>query len=109
MLNDGKALGEQVVPADFVEDMYSQPPDATWPYEPGEGLEPFYRSFWWGYGNEEGDLGGYGIHGQLLRVAPEADIVISMYSTWPRADGDGENDYWGMSDALMDALIAHFR
>ena len=53
VLNKGKAFGEQVVPADFIEDMHAQPGDKNWPYESSEGLEPYYRSFWWGEGNDE--------------------------------------------------------
>ena len=109
MQNGGRAFGEQVVPADFVEDIFNQPGDATWPYGAAPGLEPFYRSFWWGYGNAERDINGYGIHGQFLRVAPEAGVVVALYSTWPRADGDGENDFWGMTDELVDAVVARFR
>lgn len=107
-LNKGKALGRQVVPAEFVEDIYAST-DPTWPYEPIEGVEPYYRSFWWGYGNEERHLSGYGIHGQTVRVAPVADIVIAAYSTWPRADGDGVDELWVPNDELMDALVAKFR
>ena len=65
--------------------------------------------FWWGKGNEERDLNGYGIHGQLLRVAPQAEMVVAIYSTWPRADGEINNQYWDKSDELIDALIEKFR
>lgn len=109
MQNAGKALGRQVVPAAFIEDIFAQPGDPTWAYEPGEGMAPWYRSFWWGYGNSENDLNGYGIHGQTLRVAPVAGIVIVAYSTWPRADGDGTTEFWTLNDELMDALVARFR
>jgi CubicO group peptidase (beta-lactamase class C family) len=109
VLNKGKAFGQQVVPADFIEDMHTQPGDPTWPYESTEGLEPYYRSFWWGKGNDERDLSGSGIHGQTIRVAPEPGIVIALYSTWPRADGDLTTQYWGLNDELMDALVARFR
>ena len=54
-------------------------------------------------------LSGSGIHGQSIRVAPEAGIVIALYSTWPRADGDGTSQFWGANDELMNALVARFR
>jgi hypothetical protein len=109
MINNGQALGRQVVPAGYVEDIFMQPGDPTWPYESPDYLKPFYRSFWWGNGTEEHDLSGYGIHGQTVRVSPEAGIVIANYSTWPRADGDGTTRFWALNDALMDALVARFR
>ena len=109
VLNKGMALGQQVVPADFIEDMHAQPGDPTWPYASTDDVEPYYRSFWWGEGNDERDLSGSGIHGQTLYVAPEAGIVIALYSTWPRADGDNNKQYWGANEGLMDAVVARFR
>ena len=73
VLNDGRAFCEQVVPAAFIEDLHSQPGDPSWPAEAAvSGMEPYYSSFWWGIGNDARDLTGYGIHGQILCVAPEA-------------------------------------
>jgi hypothetical protein len=109
VLNKGVAFGQQVVPADFIEDMHAQPGDPTWPYASTDDLEPYYRSFWWGKGNDGRELSGSGIHGQTLVVAPEAGIVIALYSTWPRADGDNTTQYWGHNEDFMDALVAHFR
>lgn len=109
VMNKGKALGQQVVPADFIEDIHAQPGDPIWPYESPQDLEPYYRSFWWGKGNDERDISGSGIHGQTVRVAPEAGIVIALYSTWPRADGDNTDQYWEANEELMDALVAKFR
>ena len=109
VMNKGKALGQQVVPADFIEDIHAQPGDPIWPYESPQDLEPYYRSFWWGKGNDERDISGFGIHGQTVRVAPEAGIVIALYSTWPRADGDNTDQCWEANEELMDALVAKFR
>ena len=109
MLNNGRAFGNEVVPVDFVEDIFAHPGDPTWPYSAIEGFKPYYRSFWWGEGNPGKDISGYGIHGQFVRVVPEADLVIAMYSTWPRADGDGTTHGWDQSAELMDAIIARFR
>ncbi len=108
VLNEGKAFDQQIVPAEFIKDMHDHE-DPNWPYDVSDGTSPYYRSFWWGKGNEERDLNGYGIHGQLLRVAPEAKMVVAIYSTWPRADGEINNQYWDKSDELIDALIEKFR
>lgn len=42
-------------------------------------------------------------------MAPEAGIVVALYSTWPRADGDGEKEFWSASDEFVSALVAQFR
>ena len=108
-LNDGKAFGNEVIPTAFIQDILGQQGDPTWPYPAPNGYMPYYRSFWWGEGNPGGDISGYGIHGQFVRVVPEAGLVITIYSTWPRADGNGETHGWGHSAELMDAMIAKFR
>ena len=109
VLNDGKAFGNEVIPAAFIQDILGQQGAPNWPYPALDGYKPYYRSFWWGEGNPGGDVSGYGIHGQFVRVVPEAGLVITMYSTWPRADGNGETHGWGPSAELMDAMIARFR
>ncbi len=110
VLNDGKAFGNAVIPSAFIQDILGQKGDVSWPYPVLDGYEePYYRSFWWGEGNPGGDVSGYGIHGQFVRVVPEAGLVITLFSTWPRADGDGETHGWGATAQLMDALIAKFR
>ena len=108
VLNEGEVFSQQIIPAEFIRDMHAHE-DLNWPYKVSDGTSPYYRSFWWGKGNIERDLNGYGIHGQLLRVAPEAEMVVAIYSTWPQADGDSNNQYWDMSDDLIDALIEKFR
>ena len=106
VLNDGKAFGNKTA---FIQDILRQQGDPNWPYPAPNGYTPYYRSFWWGEGNPGGDISGYGIHGQFVRVVPEAGLVITMYSTWPRADGNGETHGWGPSAELMVAMIAKFR
>ena len=109
VLNKGKAFGKEVVPADFITDIFEQAGDPDWPYAAGEGLEPYYRSFWWGEGNAGRDVSGVGIHGQFVRVVPEHNMVITLYSTWPRADGDGTTHGWDKAAELQDAIIKNFQ
>jgi len=109
MLNRGKAFGKQVVPAAFIDDIIGHAADPHWPYPPYGDYEPYYRSFWWGEGNVGNDVSGVGIHGQYVRVAPADNIVITMYSTWPRADGDGKTHGWDPSAELLEAILDRFR
>jgi len=52
---------------------------------------------------------GLGVHGQFLQVAPEAGIVIAIFSSRPRADGDGKTDSWGTLYESGAALVEKFR
>ena len=96
VLNDGKAFGNEVIPVCI----YPRYLGANKVTQSGHirrlgGYKPYYRSFWWGEGNPGGDISGYGIHGQFVRVVPEAGLVVTMYSTWPRADGNGGTHWLG--------------
>ena len=108
ILDNGRVLDRQVVPAAFIADLHNQSGDPAWPYEPGEGFEPYYRSFWWGEANKGRDLSGVGIHGQIIRVASEAGLVIAPFSTWPRADGDETTHGWEKAAELQNAIIERF-
>lgn len=109
VLNKGNALGRQVVPASFIDDILTHPGDAEWPYSKVEGVEQYYRSFWWGSIGAERFVTGYGIHGQSVRVIPQADMVIVVYSSWPQANGEPDKELWWDLDYLMEALAAKFR
>ena len=109
VMNEGVVNNIQIIPKDFIDDLHQQDGDPYWPYEASADEYPYYRSFWWGKGNNEKDLNGVGIHGQFLRVAKEAGIVVVIYSTWPRADGVENDQFWDKSEDLLDAIVAKFR
>ena len=109
VVDNGKAFGQQVVPEAFIQDLHAQAADPDWPYAADEQEGPYYRSFWWGRGNVEKDIRGLGVHGQLLHIAPNAGIVVVIFSSWPRADGDGQSHGWDQLYELGNALVEKFR
>ena len=96
--------GRGIVPKAFIDELMNQPGDPTWPY-PVEGAEPYYHSFWWGEGNGKGDIKAYGIHGQLLHIAPTENTLVAVFSSWDRAD---EEEDWEAIETLSADLIAYF-
>lgn len=109
-LNNGEAFGQQVVPAAFIHDIRNQPADPDWPYPAkSDKSKPYYRSFWWGVGNGEGDIECEGINGQSVYVAPEAGMVIVIFSSWPRADVREVFYGWKATADLEQALIRKFQ
>ena len=50
-----------------------------------------YGSQWWHSHGTDGGFAARGIHGQLLWVAPEADLVIARFGSHPVA-GNAGND-----------------
>jgi CubicO group peptidase (beta-lactamase class C family) len=84
MRNDGRALGEQVIPKAVVDDIRrggdkSAFPAATYPTLPGWS----YRNMWWVSHNEHGAYMARGVHGQSVYIDPKADMVIARYASFP--------------------------
>jgi CubicO group peptidase (beta-lactamase class C family) len=110
VLNRGRVDGKQMAPKAFFDDAMSQGRELTWPSgDSWYGPDPYYRSFFWGVGNGEGDLNMLGIHGQIVHIAPEANMVIVLFSTWPEADPYDGAYGWEISEDVINAIIAKYR
>ena len=108
MLNRGKVGDQQVVPAEWLDDIFNQPADPDWTSYRWSGAEPYYRSFVWGIGDGTRAVMATGVHGQRIYVAPLTNIVIAMFSSWPDADGGapgiGEHETLTLLKAIEDAV-----
>lgn len=87
MINRGRAGDHQVVPAAWMDDVFSRDGSRSWPGAAATGTNPYYRSFIWGVGDGRGTVMAQGVHGQYIYVAPATGTVIAMFSSWPNADG----------------------
>ena len=98
MLEDGKAGGQDVLPAGWVADATR----AHQSFPPG-GVETGYGYFWWiipdGYAAE-------GIFGQQIFVYPAEKLVIAVNSAWPAASKD---ELWQAQMAFAQAVRAAAR
>jgi CubicO group peptidase (beta-lactamase class C family) len=83
MVDDGRAAGRRVVPADWVR-------RSRTPRHPVGSLGPSgyphygYANHWWTLDN--GAFTAVGVHGQYLYVDPAARVVIVKCSAWPTQD-----------------------
>ena len=98
ILEGGRVHGEQIVPADWIEDTRRGGDDASRSAfaTSGEGAKRptwSYRNKWWVLDPERGTIAALGIHGQTIYVDPEAELVGVKLSTWPVADEDPLWDY----------------
>ena len=63
-------------------------------------------------GRFDGVFEAVGINGQIIRAAPQANMVIVLNSAWPREEGqtitDGWYDGWDMADSLFSAIKLEF-
>jgi len=63
-----------------------------------------YRDQWWLPGGAGRPLLGWGIHGQLLWIDPDAEVVVACHSNGPDADDDRrELEFHAMCRALVEA------
>ncbi len=87
ILNRGKVDSTQVIPEHWINDMIDQPGDNAINTLGAKSVSPYYRSFIWGIGDGEGSLLARGVHGQFIYISPKKDVVITIFSTWPNAEG----------------------
>ena len=78
-LNDGRWLGNQVLPAGWVKQ--SVVPDA--PYLQSKGNDFGYQYQWWTPDNPDGEFMALGIWGQYVYVDPKRAVVIVKLSADP--------------------------
>ena len=84
MLNEGKVGGEQLFPAEVVENILAggdRKKFAKAGYETLAGGS--YRSMWWLFHNEHGAFAARGVHGQTIYVDPTAEMVIVRFASHP--------------------------
>ena len=112
MLNRGRVGDKQIAPANFFDDVINHQGDPDYPYENSKGYSPYYKNLFWGVGNGDGDFEAVGINGQIIRAAPQDNMVIVLNSAWPREEGqtitDGWYDGWDMADSLFSAIKLRF-
>lgn len=84
MRQGGKACGRQIVPARFVEELYSKGERGPWLKGDLLMLAPqgHYRNKWYVRG-AEGAMMAVGIHGQWLYVDPRSGVTIVKVSAQP--------------------------
>ncbi|MET4328676.1 CubicO group peptidase (beta-lactamase class C family) [Bradyrhizobium sp. i1.15.2] len=86
---EGEWNGKQLIPAAVVHDVQRGVDPAKCPNMPQPGYS--YRSMWWVTHNELGAFEGRGIHGQLLHVAPKAEMVVARFASHAVASGAAHN------------------
>jgi CubicO group peptidase (beta-lactamase class C family) len=82
-LDNGRAGGQQVVPAAWINgirngdrDVFGDPYTSVMP-------KGAYRRFWWIRDADRGDICARGVFGQLIYADPESELLVVKLSTWP--------------------------
>lgn len=86
MLNEGKVLDQQVVPASVIQRIRkggSRRAFSDAGYKLLKGWS--YRGMWWISHNKHGAYMARGVHGQVLYIDPTAEMVIARFASHPVA------------------------
>jgi CubicO group peptidase (beta-lactamase class C family) len=92
LLQDGRANGQQIVPAAAIERIRAGGDKRAFA-KAGYTLLPgwSYRGMWWISHNQDGAYMARGVHGQALYIDPTAKVVIARFGSHPMA-GNAAND-----------------
>ena len=83
LLDDGRAMGNQVVPADWIRDIFENGDREAW--KGGSFAEDmpdaWYRSKWYKHGEDAFAVSGLGIYGQSVFIHPASRTVIAKHAS----------------------------
>jgi CubicO group peptidase (beta-lactamase class C family) len=108
-LEDGRALGEQVVRADWIARVRVRDAELIEAFRASVDADPeepdaFYHDKWWVHDGPRGVYAALGMNGQSIIVHKPARVVIAKFSTFPDALAW---DLFALQHAGMIALCEH--
>ncbi|MES0099236.1 hypothetical protein [Mesorhizobium sp. M0019] len=89
MRREGEWNGKQLILASVVHDVQNGGDPTKFRSTTLPGFT--YRSQWWVTHGELGAFPGRGMHGQLLYVAPKAEMVVARFASHPVAGSSGNS------------------
>lgn len=98
ILDRGKFNGQQVVPAEWVDasiKLNAKDKEKMKNNERYKGSAWLaYKNMWWILDDRAGEYAAVGIHGQVIYVNRDADIVVVFFSSQPVASAAGNASFW---------------
>jgi len=84
--NQGHFNGQQILPADLVEDIGKGGSQEAFAKSVYSSLENWsYRNMWWITHNAHGAFAARGVHGQTIYIDPTAEMVLVRFASHPQA------------------------
>lgn len=98
ILNRGEFNGQQIVSADWIDasinlsskDKVKMKKNKKYK----DSLWLAYKNMWWVLDDQKGEYAAVGIHGQVIYINREANIVIAFFSSQPVASAAGNASFW---------------
>ena len=98
ILDRGRFNGQQVIPAEWVDasiKLSAKDKEKMKNNERYTGAAWIaYKNMWWILDEQKGEYAAVGIHGQVIYVNRDADIVVAFFSSQPVASAAGNNSFW---------------
>lgn len=109
MRNDGKYLGQQIIPKAVVDDIRAGGDKAAFAKAGYDQLKGgSYRNMWWVTHNADGAYMARGVYGQRIYIDPKAEMVIVRFASNPIASNSANDPVTTPAfEALAKQLIAH--
>ena len=110
LLEGGRAMGQQVVPAEWLERLRMTDQNLIDAFAATQGTDPAwpttcYRDQWWISDTEQGIYSASGANGQSLMIHHPSNTVLVSFSTFPTWLESAEFDHlWTQQIAVADAL-----
>jgi CubicO group peptidase (beta-lactamase class C family) len=108
-LDEGRALGRQIVPAEWIARVGVHDAELIHAYRTSDEAMPevpdaFYHDNWWIYEGPRGVYAALGMNGQSILIHRPARIAIAKFSTYPDAL---DSDLFALDQAGLAALCEH--
>lgn len=104
--NKGKAHGEQIVPAEWVEETLNLDSEDSQRYVNNDlyVAEPWnhYKNMWWILDPIKEEYAAVGIHGQVIYINRSTNTVIAQFSSQPTASQVGSVQFKSKMMAIRD-------
>ena len=107
--NDGKYLGQQIVPKAVVDDIRAGGDKQAFAQAGYDQLKGgSYRNMWWVTHNPDGAFMARGVYGQRIYIDPKAEMVIVRFASNPIASNSANDPVTIPAfEALAKQLITH--
>ena len=104
ILNRGKANGQQILPAHWVDETLKVDDVDRKRYSNNDLYQNeawrYYKNMWWILDADKGEYAAVGVHGQVIYINRSTEVVIAQFSSQPNASQVGSVEFRSKLSAM---------